>query len=62
MLKGETHMNKKTPADEVPTEHRQGGASGVLAMSWLIGIFAILLGIFQLLLGLKIQRLARGSK
>ncbi len=62
ILKGETHMTKKTPADEVPTEYRQGGASSVLAMSRLISIFAILLSTFQLLLGLKIQRLARGSK
>ena len=32
--------------------------AGVLAVAWLIGIFAIILGIFQLLLGLKFRKIA----
>ncbi|HSB06226.1 MAG TPA: HdeD family acid-resistance protein [Thermodesulfobacteriota bacterium] len=36
--------------------------AGVLAVAWLIGIFAIILGIFQLLLGLKFRKIGTGSK
>jgi uncharacterized membrane protein HdeD (DUF308 family) len=35
---------------------------GVLAVAWLIGIFAVILGIFQLLLGLKFRKIGTGSK
>jgi uncharacterized membrane protein HdeD (DUF308 family) len=36
--------------------------AGVLAVAWLIGIFAIILGIFQLLLGLKFRRVVSDLK
>jgi uncharacterized membrane protein HdeD (DUF308 family) len=36
--------------------------AGVLAVAWLIGIFAILLGTFQLLLGLKFRKIDTGPK
>ena len=36
--------------------------TGVLAVAWLIGIFAIILGIFQLLLGQKFRKIGTGSK
>lgn len=36
--------------------------AGVLAVAWLIGIFAIILGIIQLLLGLKFRKIGTGSK
>jgi uncharacterized membrane protein HdeD (DUF308 family) len=35
--------------------------AGVLAVAWLIGLFAILLGTFQLLLGLKFRKMVTGS-
>ena len=34
--------------------------TGVLAVAWLIGIFAIILGIFELLLGLKFRGIGSG--
>jgi len=37
-------------------------AAGVLAVAWLIGIFAIILGIFQLLLGLKFRGMGSSFK
>jgi uncharacterized membrane protein HdeD (DUF308 family) len=36
--------------------------AGVLAVAWLIGIFAIILGIFQLLLGLKFRGMGSSFK
>ena len=36
--------------------------AGVLAVAWLIGLYAIILGIFQLLLGLKFHKIGTGSK
>ena len=36
--------------------------AGVLAVAWLIGIFAIILGIFGLLLGLKFRGIVSGLK
>ena len=36
--------------------------AGVLAVAWLIGLYAIILGIFQLLLGLKFRKIGTGSK
>jgi uncharacterized membrane protein HdeD (DUF308 family) len=36
--------------------------AGVLAVAWLIGLYAIILGIFQLLLGLKYHKITFGSK
>ena len=35
--------------------------AGVLAVAWLIGLYAIILGIFQLLLGLKFRKIGTGS-
>jgi uncharacterized membrane protein HdeD (DUF308 family) len=35
--------------------------AGVLAVAWLIGLYAIILGIFQLLLGLKFRKIGAGS-
>jgi len=36
--------------------------AGVLAVAWLIGIFAIILGIFLTLLGLKFRGIGYGLK
>jgi len=36
--------------------------AGVLAVAWLIGLYAIILGIFQLLLGMKYRKITFGSK
>ena len=36
--------------------------AGVLAVAWLIGLYAIILGIFQLFLGLKYHKITFGSK
>jgi len=36
--------------------------TGVLAVAWLIGIFAIILGIFELFLGLKFRGIGSGLK
>ena len=36
--------------------------TGVLAVAWLIGIFAIILGIFQFLLGLKFRKIGSSLK
>lgn len=36
--------------------------AGVLAVAWLIGIFAIIVGIIQLLLGLKFRKIGFGLK
>jgi uncharacterized membrane protein HdeD (DUF308 family) len=36
--------------------------TGVLAVAWLIGIFAIILGIFELFLGLKFREIGSGLK
>ena len=36
--------------------------AGVLAMAWLIGIYAIILGIFLTLLGLKLREMGSGFK
>jgi uncharacterized membrane protein HdeD (DUF308 family) len=35
--------------------------AGVVAVAWLIGLYAIILGIFQLLLGLKFRKLVIGG-
>ena len=36
--------------------------AGVVAVAWLIGLYAIILGIFQLLLGLKFRKIDAGRK
>ena len=36
--------------------------AGVLAVAWLIGIFAIILGVFLILLSLKVRQIGLGFK